>query len=345
MRISHYRASRALSALVSFVLALVALQLGVSRPVAQSLTYARGQNISPAFEGWEQAADGHRYFVFGYLNRNWEEEVDVPVGPDNTFTVGGADQGQPTHFLPRRNRFVFRVRVPDGFVEKDEMIWVLTTKGTTEKAYATFRPDLEIDDVVRASEAGALAGGFTNERILSNKPPSVRVEGSTERQVKVGQPLSLVSVVTDDGIPKRVDPARIARLLAEGTRAEGPGGSGQGQGEPGAAASSHARAWNLLVTPPVRPTVRKTIGLHLSWFVYRGAGSVTFNPEQIESWEDTRNGANSPWAAVWFAPEFPPDGRTTTTVTFTKPGEYELRGLADDGALTNFQDIRVVVTP
>src|ERR1044071_4362674 len=79
----------------------------------QSLTYSKGQNISPAYEGWEQEADGSRYFVFGYLNRNWEEEIDIPVGPDNGFNVGKADQGQPTHFLPRRNRFVFRVKVPD----------------------------------------------------------------------------------------------------------------------------------------------------------------------------------------------------------------------------------------
>ena len=75
------------------------------------------------------------------MNRNWEEEIDVPVGPDNGFNVGGADQGQPTHFLPRRNRFVFRVPVPKGFTEKDELIWTLTTHGKTEKAYATLRPD------------------------------------------------------------------------------------------------------------------------------------------------------------------------------------------------------------
>jgi len=344
MRISHL-ASRALSALGSSVLALVAWQLAVSRPAAQSLTFARGQNVSPAFEGWEQAADGHRYFVFGYLNRNWEEEIEVPIGPDNTFSIGGADRGQPTHFLPRRNRFVFRVPVPDGFAEKDELIWVVTTKGKTEKAYATLRPDLFIDDIVRASEAGALGPGFTNERVVSNKPPSVRVEGSTQRQVRVGQPLSLVSVVTDDGIPKRVDPARLAPLLAGGTRPEGPGGSGQGPGETDGTAPSNALAWNLLMTPPVRPTVRKVIGLHLSWFVYRGAGGLTFNPGQIEPWEDTRNGANSPWAALWFAPEFPRDDKTTTTVTFTKPGEYVLRALADDGALTGSQDVSVVVTP
>ena len=88
---------------------------------AQKLTYTKGQNVAPAYEGWEQAPDGTKYFLFGYMNRNWEEEIDVPIGPDNGFNVGGADQGQPTHFLPRRNRFVFRVRVPDGFTEKDEL--------------------------------------------------------------------------------------------------------------------------------------------------------------------------------------------------------------------------------
>ena len=60
---------------------------------AQSLSYTKGQNISPAYEGWEQGADGSKYFLFGYMNRNWEEEIDVPVGPDNGFNVGGADQG------------------------------------------------------------------------------------------------------------------------------------------------------------------------------------------------------------------------------------------------------------
>jgi hypothetical protein len=126
-----------------------------------------------------------------------------------------------------------------------------------------------------------------------------------------------VLVVNDDDIPKRIDPARLARLPVS----------------------------NLLMTPPRRLTVMKAIGLHLSWFVYRGTGGVTFEPEQIEPWEDTRNGANSPWAALWFAPVFPQDGRTSTTVTFTKPDEYVLRALADDGALTGFQDVKVVVTP
>jgi hypothetical protein len=88
-------------------------------PTLHAQTYLRGQNISPAFEGWEEDPDGTRYFVFGYMNRNWEEEMDVPVGPDNTIAPGGPDMGQPTHFLPRRNRFVFRVPVPRSFTVKD----------------------------------------------------------------------------------------------------------------------------------------------------------------------------------------------------------------------------------
>src|SRR5437016_2659288 len=73
----------------------------------QILTHSRGQNIAPAYEGWEQNADGSFNLVFGYMNRNRDEEIDVPIGPDNNIGIGGPDQGQPTHFLPRRNRFVF----------------------------------------------------------------------------------------------------------------------------------------------------------------------------------------------------------------------------------------------
>ncbi|PYR25107.1 MAG: hypothetical protein DMF98_13315, partial [Acidobacteria bacterium] len=100
-------------------------------------------------------------FLFGYMNRNWEEEIDVPVGPDNGIEPGGLDQGQPTRFLPRRNRFVFRVQVPPDFGNK-EMVWTLTTRGRTEKAFATLRPDYFINDVVMASETGALGAGTSS---------------------------------------------------------------------------------------------------------------------------------------------------------------------------------------
>src|ERR1700755_2031603 len=88
----------------------LAIILSGPRHSAQSLTYSRGQAVSPAFEGWETNPDGSSSFLFGYMNNNWDEELDVPVGPDNGFDSLAVEQGQPTHFLPRRNRFVFKVR-------------------------------------------------------------------------------------------------------------------------------------------------------------------------------------------------------------------------------------------
>ena len=185
---------------------MLALVVAPAVAGAQSLSYNSGQNVAPGYEGWEEGADGTKYFLFGYMNRNWEEELDVPVGPANGFTGPGtvaADQGQPTRFLPRRNRFVFRVKVPAAFTAKDEMIWTLTTNGVTEKAYASLREDYKVDDVVKASETGALGAGSSSPEIRANKPPVVKVEGNKTITAKVGQPLSIVTLVTDDGIPKR----------------------------------------------------------------------------------------------------------------------------------------------
>jgi hypothetical protein len=317
-----------------FATALVCLVCAPS-PGAQSLTYTRGQNVAPAYEGWEQDADGTKYFLFGYMNRNWEEEIDVPVGSENGFNVGGADQGQPTHFLPRRNRFVFRVRVPADFTAKDELIWTLTTHGKTEKAYATLRPDYIVDDVVKASETGALGAGTSSPEVRSNKPPAVRIEEVKARTVKVGEWLPLVAEVKDDGIPKPRGAGFAGAAVRSTARLD-------------AAAAAPTGSENLLrpnraMQPPSRVTVGKNVGLHLSWFVYRGPGKVTFTPEQIKVWEDTRTGANSPWAPVWVAPEMPADGKVTVRAAFSEPGTYILRSIADDGALTGYDELTVVV--
>jgi hypothetical protein len=302
--------------------------LATSQPAAQSLTYSSGQTVSPAYEGWEVGADGRKYFVFGYMNRNWQEELDVPVGPENNFNIGGADQGQPTHFLPRRNRFVFRVPVPAGFKDTDELVWTLTTQGKTEKAYASLRLDYQIDDVVRASETGALGAGSSSPEIRANKPPSIEIQGRKALTAKVGEPVTLTAVITDDGIPKR----------------RGAGVSGAAVNNAGSRNVTTTTTVNRAMLPPARVTVGKNVGLHVSWFVYRGKGSVTFSPEQIMAWEDTRAGANSPWAPVWVAPPMPPDGRVTATATFWEPGTYILRSRADDGALTADGQVTITVT-
>ena len=220
------------------------------------------------------------------------------------------------------------------------MIWTLTTYGKTEKAYATLRPDYQVDDVVKASETGALGAGTSSPEVRANKPPKVAIEGATARTVKVGEPLTLVAVVTDDGIPRRRQAGLAGAAVANpGSRRDVVPATPRQAAPTGETPLRVNRA----LLPPTRITVGKNVGLHLSWFVYRGSGSVTFKPEQIESWEDTRTGANSPWAPVWVAPDMPADGRITVQATFAEPGTYVLRGLADDGALAGGENVTVTV--
>jgi len=283
---------------------------------AQRLTYSSGQNVSPAYEGWEEDVDGSRYFLFGYMNRNWEETPTVPVGPDNAMEPAGPDQGQPTRFLPRRNRFVFRVPVPDDFGADDELVWTLTVNGVTERAYASLRQDYFVDSMVRASEHGALGAGSSNPTIRANLGPTLRVEGESDRTVRVGESLTLVAVATDDGVPE----SRRRRRARRNPR--------------------QTQRWR----PHQRNTVSTETGLRVSWFVYRGASDATFEPPQIEVWEDTRTGAHSPWAPHFLNPDPPADDRWMTEAIFDTPGTYVLRCLASDGALDVAHNLTVVVT-
>src|SRR5208282_4659756 len=119
--------------------AVCAVLMAVIAARAQ-VQYARGQNVAPVFEGWERNADGTFAMVFGYLNRNYEEELDIPVGPANTIDLGAGeagasgDHGQPTHFYPRRQRFLFRVVVPKDWNKEQKVVWTIISHGKTNQA-------------------------------------------------------------------------------------------------------------------------------------------------------------------------------------------------------------------
>ena len=206
----------------SFLAALILLLS--SQSLGAQLSYTKGQNVSPGYEGWEQNEDGSFNLLFGYMNRNWLEEVDAPIGPGNMLSPGSADQGQPTHFLPRRNRFIFKVRVPADWGDK-EMVWTLTTHGRTEYAYASLRTDYKVDNMVISSETGALGAGSSSPESRMNVPPVVRIVGDRELTARVGQPLTLVAEVTDDDLPRcsnasRCAAARAARAAADDEAAD-----------------------------------------------------------------------------------------------------------------------------
>ncbi|MEQ1727997.1 MAG: hypothetical protein ABL982_06410, partial [Vicinamibacterales bacterium] len=217
-------------------------------------------------------------------------------------------------------------------------VWTLSTRGKVEKAYATLSPDYKIDDVVRASETGALGAGTSSPEVRANTRPILEVQGRRERTVKAGDTLTLNAVVVDDGIPKR-----------RGSGLSGAAVSNEGSRRDDQLSESSAEnpvRVNRAMQPPSRATVGKNVGLHLSWLAYRApAGAeVTYEPIQVKPWEDTRAGANSPWAPLWAPPAMSPDGKVPVKVTFSEPGTYVLRGLADDGALTGYDEVTVTVT-
>ncbi len=303
---------------IGVALGALAVAAGAHQAAAQGLTYSSGQSISPAFEGWRENPDGSFQLLFGYMNRNWQEEPDIPIGADNNFSPGPADQGQPTHFLPRRNRFVFTVDVPADFGDA-ELVWALTSQGEERRAYGSLRPDYFVDNVVIMSETGTLGAGTSDPELRAHTPPVVELEMDSVIDARVGQPVTLAAHVTDDGLPTRSTRSRLP-LNDDGTL-----------------------NLDLAMRTPSRITVQKVMGLHLTWFVYRGpvGGDASFSPVQIAPWEDTRPYSNSPWASFWVPPELPEDGRWVTEVTFHEPGTYVLQGRADDGGL--FTDKRVTV--
>ena len=308
---------------------VMVLGLTTTREVSGQLAYQSGQNISPAYEGWIQNEDGSKTMVFGYMNRNWSEEHGVPVGDDNFFSPGPRDRGQPTHFRPRRNRFVFMVTVPPDFTE--ELVWTLTTQGETEQAFGTLGIDQMLDNIVIASETGALGIGASNAEIRANTPPVITIEGGSEYRVRVGQPVELRVRMEDDGLAEARQSwiARQERAAQAAAQREGP-----------------PRLSRAQLRPPTRITVQKAVWHHVAWFLYRadGDGLPTFDPPQVKTWEDTRSGGNSPWAPLWTRTPIPEDGVWRTSVTFDQPGTYILRARGDDGALYHDQDVTIVVS-
>jgi hypothetical protein len=276
----------------------------VQSDLSGQVIHPSGQNIAASYDGWEENPDGTFNLVFGYFNRNWDEEFDIPVGPANKVEPGGPDQGQPTHFLPRRNRFAFRVKVPKDFGTK-EIVWTLTSNGKTENAYASLKPEYITDPQLQQFDVGDF--GHTNNKERLNEAPVVNIEGGLQRAAKVGEPLLLSAIATDDGIPKM-------RPAPKGT-------------------------WNI---PPGR---QPSLGLRVAWFVYRGpAADVTFDPEQAKTYPDYRANMNSWWTPGWTPPPLPADGKFPVKVTFRSPGTYVIAVMAHDGGLQRTQNVTVTVS-
>ena len=201
--------------------------------------YARGQNVVPLYRGWFKGSDGRTYAAFEYLNRNSEETLEIPVGPDNRVAPGPADQGQPTHFLPGHQHGVFAVPLPDDTTT--EVSWTLTIREQTVTIPSNLNSLYEIEGLI--NHGGAFPGNTPPVvRFASDGPPGQGPAGLTDTQTtSVGQPVTLSVWVTDDGLPPPPDHFKVIRSLQQSYRR----------------ASGSAR------------------GLTVTWSKYRGRGAVT----------------------------------------------------------------------
>ena len=226
---------------VMLMLAAAVADAQPSFPTAIPQTkFDSGQDIQPYFEGWIRNGDGTFDMVFGYFNRNWKEELAVAAGARNSVEPGGPDRGQPTYFLPRRQGWVYRVRVPANF-GKQTVTWTVTANGKTNKAYGELDPVEEITERIIQTR-GNLNPGDDDP----NKPPTIAVTPLSN--VSAGAPIQLVARVTDDGLPKpRVT---VQRTAADATKIQ-------------AQANSAA---------PQRPR-----GLNVTWMQLRGPAKVAFD--------------------------------------------------------------------
>jgi hypothetical protein len=156
-----------------------------------------GQGVTAAYEGWFRNPDGTFTLLVGYLNRNQKEALDIAIGPDNRIEPGGPDQGQPTHFLPRRQWGVFTINVPANFGDRT-LTWTLSAHGKTTSIPMGLNPLYEVEPFKDAAN--------------NNTPPILRFEqggspfqGPPRRIVAtlgttLPQPVTLTVYATDDGV-------------------------------------------------------------------------------------------------------------------------------------------------
>jgi hypothetical protein len=147
----------------------IAAGLDAQQPLPLEPVRPTGLPVSPIYEGWYENPDGTYTLSFGYINRNSEEVVEVPLGAANRIEPGPPDQGQPTTFQPRRHYGVFTVTVPADFVSR-EVVWTIEVRGHRFSIPGRIRQGYEIDalgapatgvipPVLRLAEGGAEARG------------------------------------------------------------------------------------------------------------------------------------------------------------------------------------------
>jgi len=158
-----------------------------------------GASITGAFEGWYDNPDGRRTFLVGYLNRNADQALDVPIGPNNRIEPGGPDLGQPTHFLPGRRHGVFSITVPRDFTSPEHRLtWTIVANGQTTVIPIRLHPDYLVSPFVDVAVKNTPPVLRLEQNGPSIQGPVALLAGATTRSIAITSPLSLPIFASDD---------------------------------------------------------------------------------------------------------------------------------------------------
>jgi len=240
-----------------------------------------GDSITGAFEGWYYNQDGSRAFLVGYYNRNSQQEVDIPIGPNNRIEPGGPDMGQPTHFLPGRQWGMFSVPAPRDFKPTDSYVWTIVANGQSTSIPLRMKADYVMSP-------------FT-EIAVGNTPPVIRFEptgkaiqgpvatlaAAPEKTATVGAPLTLDAWIADDmkftsGTNAPVS-ANRPPVSARWSKYRGPGAVTFDKARPEVAKQpSGSAAYNGKATATAKFAAAGDYVLHLTANDYSGDGGGGF---------------------------------------------------------------------
>jgi hypothetical protein len=240
---------------VAVVAVVSAAAPAAAQPDNVNFRFNSGQPIQPIYEGWERnPADGTIAMHFGYINRNYAQELPIPVSAANSFSPAPADRGQPTWFYSRIHRQAFSVKLPATWNKAQQLTWTVTANGVTLKAVGWMQPEWEID-----AETG---GQVQNDAARANQPPTLVIGGTTTGPP--GARLALTASVTDDGLPKPTKRSPIGGVSPPTLRPK-PDDPEIPVNVPQVSSSGRGQ--------------RVGPGLSVSWMVWRGPAAVTFSPQ------------------------------------------------------------------
>jgi len=157
-----------------------------------------GASITGAFEGWYYNPDGSRSFLVGYYNRNTQQAIDIPIGPNNKIEPAGPDLGQPTHFLPGRQWGMFMVPVPRDFKDTDSYVWTITANNQTTSIPLRLKADYVMSPFTEIAVGNTPPLIKFEENGQGTRGPLANLATATARTASLASPFALTVWANDD---------------------------------------------------------------------------------------------------------------------------------------------------